>query len=89
MQFWGYDGSLSRPDQARAQHKCCTKERDDQDLAAGSAEAKLWMQQLIDKDERPEAPNASRCNKSSATLDASDSGEGTSECSLILIDLMV
>ena len=40
---------------------------------------------LIDEDERPEAPNASRSDESSATLNASDGGEGTSKCSPILL----
>ena len=44
---------------------------------------------LIDEDERPEAPNVSRSDESSATLNASDGGEGTSKYGSILLGLVI
>lgn len=44
---------------------------------------------VVDEDERPEAPNASRSDESSATLNAPDGGEGTSKYSTIFVDPVI
>ena len=44
---------------------------------------------VIDDDQRPEAPNASRSDDSSATLNASDGGEGASKYRPMLFGLVI
>lgn len=43
----------------------------------------------VDEDERPEAPNASRSDESSATLNASDGGVGTSKYGSIQVNIVI